>query len=59
MAIASAYVIAQKFPVFALVGPATLEESARTCAALDITLTDEEIKWSNLEDYFSDLALLA
>ena len=50
MAIASAYVIAQKFPVFALVGPATLEESARTFAALDITLTDDEIKWLNLAD---------
>ena len=48
MAIASAYVIGQKFPIFAMVGPATLEESARTFAALEITLTDDEIEWLNL-----------
>ena len=50
MAIASAYVMGQDFPIFAMVGPATLEESARTFAALDISLTDDEIQWLNLED---------
>ena len=49
MAIASAYVMAQAFPTFALVGPATLEESALTFAALDVTLTHDEMKWLNLE----------
>ena len=50
MAIASRYVIDQRFPLFALVGPATLEESARTFAALDLSLTEDEIRWLNLED---------
>jgi len=49
MAIASAYVLSQSFPLFAMVGPATLEESARTFAALDISLTDDEVEWLNLE----------
>ncbi|NKB69209.1 MAG: oxidoreductase [Candidatus Latescibacteria bacterium] len=49
MAIASAYVLGQSLPVFPLVGPATLEESARTFAALDISLSQEEIAWLNLE----------
>ena len=49
MAIASAYVLGQKFPLFALVGPMTLEESYRTFAALDITLTEEEIEWLDLK----------
>ncbi|MBT7702120.1 MAG: aldo/keto reductase, partial [Verrucomicrobia bacterium] len=49
MAIASAYVMSQAFPTFALVGPATLEESARTFAAPDVTLTNDEVKWLNLE----------
>ena len=49
MAISSAYVMSQAFPTFALVGPATLEESARTFAAPDVTLTNDEVKWLNLE----------
>ena len=49
MAVASAYVMAQSFPIFALVGPATLEESERTFAALDVELTDDEVRWLNLE----------
>ena len=49
MAIASAYVLGQGFPIFAMVGPATLEESARTFAALEIVLTEDELKWLNLE----------
>ena len=48
MAIASAYVIAQKFPLFAMVGPTTIEESYRTFGALDIVLTDDEIEWLDL-----------
>jgi predicted dehydrogenase/aryl-alcohol dehydrogenase-like predicted oxidoreductase len=49
MAIASAFVIGQKFPLFAMVGPANLEESSRTFAALDITLTDDEMEWLDLK----------
>jgi len=51
MAVATAYVLAQKdFPLFAMVGPATLMESAATFAALDIRLTDNEVRWLNLEE---------
>ncbi|MCY2931831.1 MAG: aldo/keto reductase [Planctomycetota bacterium] len=51
MAIATAYVLGIKdFPLFAMVGPATLEESAATFAALDVQLTDKEVRWLNLED---------
>ena len=50
MVIASAYVLGQELPVFALVGPATLEESARTFAVLDVVLSEEEIRWRNIED---------
>jgi aryl-alcohol dehydrogenase-like predicted oxidoreductase len=49
MAIASAYVLTQAFPTFALVGPATLEESELTFAALEVGLTEDEVKWLNLE----------
>ncbi len=45
MAIASAYCLAQKFPLFVMVGPATLEETASTLKALDIKLSNEEVQW--------------
>jgi aryl-alcohol dehydrogenase-like predicted oxidoreductase len=50
MAIASAYVLTQAFPTFALVGPATLEEAELTFTALEVSLTDDEVKWLNLEN---------
>ena len=47
--IALAYVLAQPFPVFALIGPRQLSETVSTFKALSITLTPEEVAWLNLE----------
>jgi predicted dehydrogenase/aryl-alcohol dehydrogenase-like predicted oxidoreductase len=47
--IALAYVLSQPFPVFALFGPRTLEETRTSLPGLDIELTSEELKYLNLE----------
>jgi aryl-alcohol dehydrogenase-like predicted oxidoreductase len=47
--IAVAWVLAQGFPSFALVGPRTVEEIDSSLAAFDAVLTPEELKWLNLE----------
>lgn len=49
VAVALAYVLAQPFPTFPLIGPRTLAETRTSCAALDITLTPEDVRWLNLE----------
>ncbi len=49
-AIALAYVLCQKFPIFALIGPRTLSETRSSLIAIDIELTEEQLKWLNLED---------
>ncbi|MFK0338581.1 aldo/keto reductase [Agrobacterium deltaense] len=43
--IALAYVIAQPFPVIPLIGPRTIAELEDSLSALDIRLTDEQVKW--------------
>ena len=43
--IAAAYVLAQSFPSFALVGPRHVHESATTMPALDIELTVQQVDW--------------
>jgi aryl-alcohol dehydrogenase-like predicted oxidoreductase len=47
--IALAYVLYQPFPTFPLIGPRTLEETRTSLAALDVTLTPDEVRWLNLE----------
>ena len=47
--IAAAYVLAQPFPVYALIGPRALSETRDSMAALEISLTPDEVKWLNLE----------
>jgi aryl-alcohol dehydrogenase-like predicted oxidoreductase len=47
--IALAWVLGQPFPTFPLIGPRTLEETRSSLAALDIQLTDGQMKWLNLE----------
>ena len=47
--IALAYVLAQPFPVFALIGPRLLAETRDSLAALEVELTDRERRWLNLE----------
>jgi len=47
--IALAYVLAQPFPTFPLIGPRILSETRSSFKALDIELTPREVKWLNLE----------
>jgi len=48
-AIAAAYVLAQPFPTFALIGPRTLAETESSLECLRVSLTPEERDWLNLE----------
>jgi aryl-alcohol dehydrogenase-like predicted oxidoreductase len=47
--IALAYVLAQPFPTFALIGPRQLSETRTSFAVLEIELTPDEVRWLNLE----------
>jgi aryl-alcohol dehydrogenase-like predicted oxidoreductase len=48
--IALAYVLCQPFPVFALVGPQSIDELREVLPALDIQLSPAEMRWLNLEN---------
>lgn len=48
--IAAAYVLAQPFPVFALIGPRSIAETRSSMMALGLQLSPQELKWLNLED---------
>ena len=50
VAIAAAWVLAQPFESFALIGPRTLDETRTSLDALAVTLTPAEAAWLNLED---------
>jgi predicted dehydrogenase/aryl-alcohol dehydrogenase-like predicted oxidoreductase len=47
--IALAYVLAQPFPTFALIGPRQLSETRSSMAGLGVTLSADECRWLNLE----------
>ena len=47
--IAAAYVLAQPFPIYALIGPRSLAETRDSMGALEIELTPDEVRWLNLE----------
>jgi aryl-alcohol dehydrogenase-like predicted oxidoreductase len=47
--IALAYVLHQPFPTFPLIGPRTIAETVSSFGALDVELTEREVKWLNLE----------
>jgi aryl-alcohol dehydrogenase-like predicted oxidoreductase len=47
--IAAAWVLSQSFPSFALVGPRNVEEVDTSLAAVGIQLSDDEVRWLNLE----------
>jgi predicted dehydrogenase/aryl-alcohol dehydrogenase-like predicted oxidoreductase len=49
-AVALAYVLHQRFPTFAIIGPRTLNETRTSAAALDIELDDETIAWLDLRE---------
>ena len=47
--IAAAYVLAQPFPIYALIGPRALSETRDSMAALEVSLSSDEVAWLNLE----------
>jgi aryl-alcohol dehydrogenase-like predicted oxidoreductase len=47
--IALAYVLAQPFPTFPLIGPRSISETASSWSALELQLTVAEVNWLNLE----------
>jgi aryl-alcohol dehydrogenase-like predicted oxidoreductase len=47
--VAAAWVLAQHFPSFALVGPRTIAEIESSLEAMVVTLTKEEVTWLDLE----------
>ena len=47
--IALAYVLAQPFPTFPLIGPRMLSETRTSLPALSVELTPDEVRWLNLE----------
>ncbi|HEX8833322.1 MAG TPA: aldo/keto reductase, partial [Abditibacteriaceae bacterium] len=47
--IAAAYVLAQKFPAYALIGPRSLAETRDSMGALHVELSNQELQWLNLE----------
>ena len=48
--IALVYVVHQPYPTFPIVGPCTLEELASSLEALKIELSNDEMRWLNLQD---------
>ncbi|RYX84740.1 oxidoreductase [bacterium] len=48
--VAAAYVLAQPFPIFALIGPRSVSETRDSFEALGLELSPQEIRWLNLED---------
>ena len=49
-AVALAYVLAQSFPTFPLFGPRSIEETRTSMAGVDVSLTDEQVRWLDLRD---------
>lgn len=49
-AVALAYVLHQRFPTFAIIGPRLLSETRTSAAALDLDLDNETIAWLDLRE---------
>lgn len=49
IAIAAAYVLAQPFPLFALIGPRAISETVSSLECLKVELSPREVAWLNLE----------
>jgi len=47
-AIALAYVLAQDFPTFPLIGPRSIDETRTSMAGLDVALSPEQVRWLDL-----------
>lgn len=50
ISVALAYLLNQPTPVFPLVGPISVDEAQSSLAAMDFELSDDDVKWLNLED---------
>ena len=48
-AVALAWVLRQPFPTFATIGPRSAEELRSSLDALEVELSDDEVRWLNLE----------
>jgi predicted dehydrogenase/aryl-alcohol dehydrogenase-like predicted oxidoreductase len=48
--VALAYVLNRPFPTWALFGPRTLEEMRKSLGVFDVSLTEQEMAWLNLEE---------
>lgn len=48
--VAAAFVLAQPFPIFALIGPRSVAETRDSFEALSLQLSPDEVRWLNLED---------
>jgi predicted dehydrogenase/aryl-alcohol dehydrogenase-like predicted oxidoreductase len=48
--IAAAYVLSQKFPIYALIGPRAQAETGDSMGAFDVQLSEAEVRFLNLED---------
>jgi len=46
--VALAWVLAQPYPVFAVIGPRTIEQLHEAVGALDVSLTGDEVRWLDL-----------
>jgi aryl-alcohol dehydrogenase-like predicted oxidoreductase len=46
--VALAWVLAQPYPVYAVIGPRTVEQLHEAVGALDVSLTDDEVRWLDL-----------
>jgi aryl-alcohol dehydrogenase-like predicted oxidoreductase len=47
--VALAWVLAQPYPVYAVIGPRTVAQLREAIGALDVSLTDDEVRWLDLE----------
>ncbi len=47
-AVALAYVLAQPFPTFPLIGPRSIEETRTSLAGIRVRLTEEQVRWLDL-----------
>jgi aryl-alcohol dehydrogenase-like predicted oxidoreductase len=49
-AVALAYVLAQTFPTFAVIGPRSVEETRTSAEAAAVQLTPEQVAWLDLRE---------
>jgi aryl-alcohol dehydrogenase-like predicted oxidoreductase len=48
--VALTWVLHQRFPTYAIIGPRAVEELRASVEALDLALTPAEVRWLDLEE---------